>query len=1350
MNVATNQEFYAIAGWTLIHFLWQGMLFGALVWLALQLCNRSNAKLRYLLLCAGFSASAMCPVVTFAWLAISPHAPSQVIGSLAPDTETLLNEDSEPILSGAVLHTVGSTTGQQNQPLHPTADSNEFSPTNAGIPESFKAWLETVQECTPYLILIWCIGVCVLSLRLIVRWTRTQKIKGNGIALDSLESNSMHATMKVLCQKLGIRKAVRLCRTHDIDTPTVIGWMQPVILFPAAAMTGLTPDQMSAILAHELAHIRRHDYLINLFQSVVEILLFYHPVVWWMSAEIRAERENCCDDLAVAVCTNRRDYIEALLQLETQRGATNALAMAASGGSLLQRVSRMLGTSPNDSQSTNWLCGLISLVIAGVVFSCILPEQQSTGQVQPETVEQQDDRTDDSDADELSDENVKIDFTILVVDSNGEPISNANIYMSASQEGPQVSNKYNIATNADGFVTQKIQKSTTRVRVWCRAKGFAPLFANWEPAYFSSGKILPKEFTFIMYPAETIGGRIVDSDGEPIKGAKLQVSYGSGGTPPLGDRQKYNIWLAYGSAAVVTDDDGRWVLENIPPGDDVEVSLMVNHPDFASDETSGDLQRQQSISMKDLADLNANIVMKKGARIFGRLTSADSKDPISDAVIVWGDDPYNQRGSQETRANKNGEYRFPTMKSAKKRVTVLAPGFHPASKIVNVRPEMPATDFELKPGKKLQIQFKDPDGNPIPRVYVTVLKWRDSEAMYNHRHPNVLETKIPRFSNSDGLYTWDWAPSDPVTFSFGSNKFASKRDVELAAADEPHEIELTPSLYVSGTVTDEQGESLKSFSVIPMTVMKSGAHERRDRGFVSTDGFFEITSQREDAGLQVKIEAFGYETHLTKVYRTGDEFEPLDIVLKAVEPLEYEVFDVDGKPAAGANVFIAVKDERLMLDFNNNELHLNIEGKKLSTDPDGKFQLGPPTKPRTLIAYSNDGYGEVADLPDKPAAQIQLKKWFEVHGDISVDGEFDDARVTAFPARFIHGSSYHIQQRHDGRSRQGGQFRMKSLPPMPVRLSFNRDRKTDPRQRRYSIAVEPKTDSLELELAHKVSGQIELNGGDEKTVNLLKSRIVLQSVSPTVELPAELQKLIKKNRLDPKDSDQVNQFFTSIKNEHAKGTYRTCFDRYSIQLDKQGKFDLRVMRPGKYEMTVELNPDTERHPFMPLGEFKKTLEIKSSGVDLGQFNVPTFPGLKPGAIVENLMFENRKTGLPTWLESLRERYVLIDFWKPWDETSKSDSKKLKELAKDLLKDEVTVLSLHTYNRTEGERLPKQMPKSLTWIDGKVEINNLRAYRKTVAALTPQYYLLIDPEGKYVAGGDIEAIEKALRESELMR
>ena len=87
-----------------------------------------------------------------------------------------------------------------------------------------------------------------------------------------------------------------------VDVPTVIGWLRPVVLVPASALAGMTPQQLEAILAHELAHIRRHDYLVNLLQTLVETLLFYHPAVWWLSRRIRIERENCCDDLAVSLC----------------------------------------------------------------------------------------------------------------------------------------------------------------------------------------------------------------------------------------------------------------------------------------------------------------------------------------------------------------------------------------------------------------------------------------------------------------------------------------------------------------------------------------------------------------------------------------------------------------------------------------------------------------------------------------------------------------------------------------------------------------------------------------------------------------------------------------------------------------------------------------------------------------------------------------------------------------------------------------------------------------------------------------------------------------------------------------
>ena len=1307
------------------------MLVGLLVWLLSQLIAHGKATLRYLLFCSGFVALALCPMVTLAWLMMAlPNTATEFAISSENTDDTAF---PEAISSGVILNSVGSESSQ-----NAVSSTGIDSPEPSSIKSYFGAqhWIDKVQQWSPWMILFWSAGVCVLSLRMMICWIRTQRVKAKGVQIESVVYEN---SLSILCHRLGIRKSVRLCQTEDVDTPSVIGWIRPVILLPASAMSGLTPDQMSAVLAHELAHIRRHDYLVNLFQSVVEILLFYHPIVWWISTEIRKERENCCDDLAISVCSSRRSYIEALLELETQRGEAS-LAMAANAGSLIQRVSRLLGKSRSPWRSTNWLCGCISFLVAGIVLSCLFPEQKVPAQELAEPSEEVEESADP-----------KVNFAIHVVDLNGEPIANAKIFLSASQDNPTILNKYDIVTNADGVVSQELLATTNRVRAWCRAEGFAPLFANWEPDYFSDGKQLPKQFTYLMVPAESIGGRIVDSEGEPIQGAKVQVTYRGGGLPPPGDRQKYNTWLAYGDGAVVTDKHGQWILDNIPPGDDVEVSLMINHPDYASDEESGELQIQQSIRMKDLADHSAKIVMKKGARIFGKITQADSKLPVTDAVVVWGDNPYLQRGSQETRVNKQGEYQFPTMKATKKRVTVLAPGFQPESRIVDIRAEMGATDFRLKPGKKLQIQFSDPDGNPIPNVYVTVQKWRESEAMYNYRHPNVLDTKIPRASNSEGLYTWDWAPADKVTFSFGAKKFASKRDVALAPLDKPHEIELSPNLYISGSVTDENGDDLKSFSVIPMTVLRGGAHERRDRGFVSTDGFFEVSSNREDAGLQVKIEADGFQTHITKAFHVGDDFEPLAIVMKAVEPLNYKVVDVNGQPAANADVLVAVQDERLMLNFDDRRLRRDImSGKAMSTDDNGSFQLEPTMKPRTLIAFTEDGYGEVADLPDKPNLEIRLKKWFEVRGNVSVNGEFEGARVSAIPTRFIHGSSYHIQQRHDGKTRAGGQFSFSNLPNMPFRLSFHRSRNADPQNRRYSIAIEPNSESdlIEVELSSKVSGQIELVGENAKSVNLLKSEVTLKSIGPTVDLPNELRALMKKHRLDPKDSEAVEKFFSSRKNQHAWMAYFNCFDSYSIRPDESGKFDLHLMRPGNYELTIQLNPDYERYPFLPLGEIKKTLKVDSSGVELGQINIPTFPVPKKGMKIENLMFKNRESGLPSWLNSLQAKYVLIDFWKPWDETSKSDAPKLNELASELEHEQVTVLSLHTYNRTEGNRKPKRLPKSLVWIEGEVEYYNLRAFRKKVAALTPQHYLLLDPEGNFVGGGDLETIRNLLSELEL--
>ena len=148
-----------------------------------------------------------------------------------------------------------------------------------------------------------------------------------------------------------------------LDAPAVIGWVRPVILVPVAALSSLTIAQVDAILAHELAHIRRHDYLVNLFQTVAETLLFYHPAVWWLSGRLRLEREHCCDDVAVSISGDAVGYAEALAAIEARRSAP-AFAMAAGGGSLVDRIRRILGVSSPSPSLTGWI---VAPVLAGVL-----------------------------------------------------------------------------------------------------------------------------------------------------------------------------------------------------------------------------------------------------------------------------------------------------------------------------------------------------------------------------------------------------------------------------------------------------------------------------------------------------------------------------------------------------------------------------------------------------------------------------------------------------------------------------------------------------------------------------------------------------------------------------------------------------------------------------------------------------------------------------------------------------------------------------------------------------------------------------------------------------------------------
>jgi len=292
-------------GWALIHSLWQCTAIGILFAAANFALRRASANLRY--------------VLSYSALLAMPAA------ALATFFSLLEHHD----LSIALPVSVPVLSRMATDHLPSTSIAPSFSPLS--------------YLASPYLTMVvwfWLAGVIAMSIWSAAGWFIAQRLKrrSNRVLPEIWQSR-----MATLAGQLGIRRGIRLCESTLAQVPAVIGWIRPVILIPAGALINLSAQELEAVLAHELAHIRRFDYVANLLQSAIEALLFYHPAMWWIAKRIRAERENCCDDLAIAACGDRVVYARALTALEEMRSAYPRFAMAATAGSLVSRVRRLLG-----------------------------------------------------------------------------------------------------------------------------------------------------------------------------------------------------------------------------------------------------------------------------------------------------------------------------------------------------------------------------------------------------------------------------------------------------------------------------------------------------------------------------------------------------------------------------------------------------------------------------------------------------------------------------------------------------------------------------------------------------------------------------------------------------------------------------------------------------------------------------------------------------------------------------------------------------------------------------------------------------------------------------------------------
>ena len=336
-----------VLGWTLLHFVWQGTLAALALSAVLSLLPRRWAAVRYVLACVTLAVMALLPIATALTLAGRPTGPLGLAG-MAPGAQLSSTRPDASRRQDLASAELGTTARQ------PDAQSASLG-TPAAVVAPLATWF-------PWLTGFWLAGVCLCSIRLAGGWWQARRL----IREDAFEPDEAWVqAVGRLATCLALRTPVRLRESARVQVPVVVGALKPVLLLPAATLSGLSPQQIEAVLAHELAHIRRHDYLVNLLQSIVETVLFYHPGVWWVSHTIRVEREHCCDDLAVAACGDPLLYARALTTIETLRHERVGMAMAVSSGSLLSRVRRLLGVRPPTRLATSgW--AVLSLTIVMV------------------------------------------------------------------------------------------------------------------------------------------------------------------------------------------------------------------------------------------------------------------------------------------------------------------------------------------------------------------------------------------------------------------------------------------------------------------------------------------------------------------------------------------------------------------------------------------------------------------------------------------------------------------------------------------------------------------------------------------------------------------------------------------------------------------------------------------------------------------------------------------------------------------------------------------------------------------------------------------------------------------------
>lgn len=624
-----------VLAWVLIHSLWQGICIAAATCLLMRIIPARSANFRYVTCVAGMLTIVLGMLVTGAILTLEPQG--STVASAAVNLEQRLNSPvppGAPVVALPTAHRVNANGVKQsenrvNQPLSPVA------------PHWSLRWAS-------WMIAAWLVGVAVMLLRTAAAIIQVRSWRKSIVVVDPQQLAPLAAILQRMCEQLGFRWVVTLVVSERVRVPAIVGVFAPCILVPAAMLTGVSIDHWQVILAHELAHIRRYDALVNLVQMLIESVLFFNPSAWWLSRQIRVEREACCDALAAKLCGESVVVARALVEFAAglaKSGSNIAVTPAlatfadpAAPGDLTDRVHRLVEPDMAAHPRVSW--GGLLVVMASLVFTAlalnwgtgvvvktaarlISPQErvaelerlqnQATGDVfPPEPSDSAAATANGSQAVPKAPEKVVRQYAVTVVirTFDGKPLAKEAYAMGVSRNGDfgTVSSLWhNYSQQSECRETFKYAPCELLIAARCR--GYSDIVS---PILDLRSGPLARTVELILARSRTVKVLVRDESGRPVPGARLKSS----ASIELGGTRG-----GFGPSELIADSGGVITMTGVG---NLGYQMNVRAPGFEWQELIRDLSQVETMQVE----------LKKGRPTLFNVIDAATGQPVSQARFV--------------------------------------------------------------------------------------------------------------------------------------------------------------------------------------------------------------------------------------------------------------------------------------------------------------------------------------------------------------------------------------------------------------------------------------------------------------------------------------------------------------------------------------------------------------------------------------------------------------------------------------------------------------------------------------------------------------------------------------------